>query len=179
MKKLLIGLAGPVEASITIPSFLREMWKPYLPSYETVIGRCLSRYIVQSVRGLDTLTFWKGLEFRTFLLYIGPVVLKDILPEDAYSHFLQLFCAIRICSCQRLFNISEYVQVADSLIRDFIEEYICIYGIDSISSNVHNLSHLIDDVKRFGILPKISAYPFENMLYFLKNLVRTGGKSDF
>lgn len=32
----------------------------------------------RSIRSLDCLSFWKGLEFRTFLLYLGPVVLKDI-----------------------------------------------------------------------------------------------------
>lgn len=130
--------------------------------------------IHRAVRGLDTLAFWKGLEFRTFLLYIGPVVLKDFLPEDAYKHFLYLFCAIRICSSERFFKTESYARVAKSILNDYIEQYINIYGIDSIGSNVHNLSHLIEDVKRFGILPKISAYPFENMLYFIKNLLRSG-----
>lgn len=130
--------------------------------------------IHRAIRGLDTLAFWKGLEFRTFLLYVGPVVLKDFLPEDAYTHYLQLFCAIRICSSEKFFNCPEYSQVAESLLKDFVEQYIHLYGIDSIGSNVHNLCHLIEDVKRFGILPKISAYPFENMLFFVKNLLRSG-----
>lgn len=37
-------------------------------------------------------------------------------------------------------------------------------GIDSISSNVHNLCHLVDDVKHLGYLPSISTYPFGNIL---------------
>lgn len=130
--------------------------------------------IHRAVRGLDSIAFWKGLEFRTFLLYLGPVILKDYLPDDAYINYLYLFCAIRICSSEHFFNRSQYANVAENLLSDFIEQYIDLYGIDSIGSNVHNLSHLIDDVKRFGILPKISAYPFENMLFFIKNLLRSG-----
>lgn len=130
--------------------------------------------IHRAVRGLDTIAFWKGLEFRTFLLYVGPVVLRDYLPNDAYTHFLHIFCASRICSSEKYFNIPQYQKVAESLFHDYIEQYIDLYGIDSIGSNVHNLCHIVDDVKRFGILPKISTYPFENMLFFIKNLLRSG-----
>lgn len=42
------------------------------------------------MRPLKCIKFWKGLEFRTFLLYIGPVILKDYLPNDVYEHFLML-----------------------------------------------------------------------------------------
>ncbi|KAG8232338.1 hypothetical protein J437_LFUL012928 [Ladona fulva] len=42
----------------------------------------------QIPRGLDILKRWKATEFRTFLLYIGPVALKNILTKDLYDHFL-------------------------------------------------------------------------------------------
>lgn len=32
--------------------------------------------IHRAVRKLDSVRFWKGTEFRTFLLYLGPVILK-------------------------------------------------------------------------------------------------------
>jgi len=41
-------------------------------------------------RGIDELKFWKATEFRQFLLYTGPVVLKSLLPENMYIHFLML-----------------------------------------------------------------------------------------
>lgn len=43
-----------------------------------------------------------------------------------------------------------------------------------MTSNIHNLLHIIDDVQRFGILPSISAYPFESCLGKFKSLIRTG-----
>lgn len=62
------------------------------------------------------------------------------------------------------------------MLIDYIEQYKIIYGKDSITSNVHNLCHLVDDVKRFGPLPTISAYPFENRLNYIKRLLRNGNR---
>lgn len=49
-----------------------------------------------------------------------------------------------------------------------------LYGLQFFTSNLHNLCHVVDDVKRFGPLDTFSAYPFESRLYYLKRLVRTG-----
>ena len=46
--------------------------------------------------GLDELKRWKGTELKTFLLYVGPIVLKVILRPEKYVHFLSLSVSIRI-----------------------------------------------------------------------------------
>lgn len=127
--------------------------------------------IHRSVRSLETLKFWKGIEFRTILLYVGPVIFKNILPEDVYIHFLMLSCATIICSCKEYLG---WVHIANQLFRDFVKGFYRIYGRDTVSSNVHNLCHVADDVKKFGSLVSFSAYPFENYLYQIKQLVRGG-----
>lgn len=58
--------------------------------------------------------------------------------------------------------------LAHQLFNDFIEIYGDLYGRENIVSNIHNLCHVVDDVKRFGELPKISTYPFENKLRIIK-----------
>lgn len=80
-------------------------------------------------------------------------------------------CAITVLSSK---SYLKFIDVADNLIKDFLEGCIQIYGIDSISSNFHNLCHLIEDVKNFGSLPEISSYPFENYLGQMKRLIRSG-----
>lgn len=47
-------------------------------------------------RTLHELDYWKATELRTFLLYLGPFVLKGILDQRRYNHFLKLSLGVRI-----------------------------------------------------------------------------------
>lgn len=122
----------------------------------------------RSIRTLDYVNNWKGTEFRNFLLYFGMVALKDVLPDNAYKHFLDLCCAVTICSTDMYLQNGNSIELVKVLFTRYIEQYIDIYGEDSISSNVHNLSHVWEDVERFGNLNKASTYPFENILGQIK-----------
>lgn len=92
----------------------------------------------RAARGIDCLAFWKGLEFRTFLLYLGSVVLRDIFfDKNLYDHFMLLSCAITICSCKTYID-EGLLPLAEALIDTYLELYIHIYQIDSINNNLHN-----------------------------------------
>lgn len=43
-----------------------------------------------------------------------------------------------------------------------------------MTSNIHNVLHIIEDVRRFGDLPSMSAYPFESYLGKMKSIIRAG-----
>lgn len=129
--------------------------------------------IHRSVRNLNCIKFWKGTEFRSFLHYIGIVALKQTLRTEEYNHFLKLHCAVTLCSHDSYLN---RLDLAQECFDEYIEENIELYGISSIGSNVHNLTHVVADVKRFGNLTKIDTYPFENALYGLKLKLRTCNK---
>lgn len=58
---------------------------------------------------------------------------------------------------------------ATSLIKQFISDYIIIYGPEYISYNVHNLIHLPECAKFHGPLDKFSAFKYENHLQEIKN----------
>ncbi|KAJ8678662.1 hypothetical protein QAD02_014449 [Eretmocerus hayati] len=45
---------------------------------------------------LEKLDLWKGKYRRLTLLYIGPLILKDILSAEEYSHFLLFLVGTRI-----------------------------------------------------------------------------------
>lgn len=138
---------------------------------ETVVSCKLAKEIHRQMRGLDCLAFWKGTEWRSFLNYVGIVVLKDILSDKLYNHFLLLFIAVRICSSE---HFKKWLPLAQMLFEKFIEEFKDIYGEEFVTSNIHNLEHVVNDVERFGSLSTISGYPFENYLFQLKRLVRQG-----
>ena len=47
-----------------------------------------------------------------------------------------------------------------------------IYGEHFLVYNVHSLIHLIEDVRNFGNLKNVSAFPFENFMRSIKSCIR-------
>lgn len=129
--------------------------------------------IHRSIRSLRHVHYWKATEFRTLLLYNGIVTLKFFLPANEYQLFLKLVCAVRICSSK---VYVQFLPLAHQLFIEYIEGYIDIYGIDNVTSNVHYLSHVVDDVQQLGDLSTISTYDFENTLHHIKLLIKQCNK---
>lgn len=131
----------------------------------------LSCDINRKVRPIDHMKYYKATEFRTILLYTGMVVFKDLLEPEVYTHFIRFCLAVRLCSCQTYVQNKKMRDLAKNLFSEFCAGFIIIYGKDSIVSNIHLVSHIIEDVERFGSLNDISTYPFENYLREIKSKV--------
>ncbi|XP_029676934.1 uncharacterized protein LOC115243823 [Formica exsecta] len=128
----------------------------------------------RKTRSLEELDRWKATELRLFLLYVGPVILQNYLPQNYLLHFNSLHCAIRIlCHESDCINNNEY---AKDLLVYFVETSKILYGKDFIISNVHNLIHISDDVIKFGHLDSFSSFTFENFLYEIKKQLKKGEK---
>lgn len=119
---------------------------------------------------------WKAHELRQFLLYSGPVVLCNVLNNDMYLHFLYLHVAISILVNRKLCCNSDYLNFAELLLKKFVEGFQILYGPENMTHNVHNLLHLVGDVRNFGCLDDFSAFRFENHIRKIKQLVRKGDK---
>lgn len=117
---------------------------------------------------------FKAKEFRTFLLYTGPMVLKNILPVELYNHFLLLHCAITILVSEDHIAVESNIDYADELLNEFVKQFADLYGKEYVSQNIHNLLHLCSDVKRFGTLDRTSAFRFENYMSTIKKMIRKG-----
>lgn len=125
--------------------------------------------IHRSIRTLGHLAYWKGTEYRTILLYVGIVVFKKVLPLEHYTSFLKLACAARICNTNAY---GKYLPLARILFNEYIEECINLDGMDCVTSNIHHLSHIVDDVENLGNLESINAYAFENTLFQMKSVLK-------
>lgn len=101
------------------------------------------------------------------------VALEGFLPQKEYEHFLTLISAVTICSSDAY---KLYIPKARELFIEYIQNYTEIYGKHSISSNVHNLCHIVNDVIDFGPLEKLSAYEFENELHHIKLMIKQCNK---
>ena len=122
-------------------------------------------------RSLTDIDRWKATEFRQFVLFTGPVVLKKILPDQLYNNFVLLHVAITCLLSPTLCSL--YVDFSEKLLKKFVLHGIEVYGEEFSVYNVHNLIHLADDARQFGPLDNVSCFPFENLLGQVKRLVRS------
>ena len=116
---------------------------------------------------------WKATEFRQFVLYTGPVVLRQIVSKDVYKHFLCLTVILSILLNSNDTIRDGYLDYCRKLIVYFVRKGKYVYGSTFTTYNVHSFLHIADDVENFGCsLNDISAFPFENYLQTLKKYVR-------
>ena len=135
-------------------------------------AKFIPKNFVRKPRSLKELSHWKATEFRTFVLYVGPLALKRILQSDRFDHFMLLHTAIYILISEAAFQ-SEWVNYAGELLRQFVFKVPSIYDKHLLSYNMHSLQHLHLDSLTHGPLDRISAFNFENHMQTLKRLLRT------
>lgn len=171
MRKLLnFWVSGklPIRFSGQVSNIISE----HLTSSKAWIPREFNR----KPRKLDELQRWKATEYRTFLLYLGPFVLKDLIDRAIYENFLLFHVSASILISK--VHISKFgYELPHTLLVTFIKHCEEIFGQEFLVYNVHILCHLTDDVRRFGPLDMFSAFPFENFLGQLKRLVKSPNKS--
>lgn len=129
--------------------------------------------IHRAVRGLSYVRKWKGVEFRTVLLYVGMAIFEEVLDDDEFNHFMILSVAVRMCSSSMYRN---YLPIAEKMFKNYVENYGCLYGEHTIGSNVHLLNHIVEDLRANDTsnLMNISTYPFENCLRLMKLQLKHG-----
>lgn len=125
---------------------------------------------VRKPRSLSELEHWKASELRQFVLYTGSVVLKSQLKSKFYEHFVCLSVIMHLLlsptACQY------YCDYAEKLLLLWVERSQQLYGKHFAVYNVHSIIHLPDDVRNFGNLDSVSAFPFENFMRHLKSSIR-------
>lgn len=137
--------------------------KPNIPSEFT-----------RDCRSLEHFSFWKATEFKQFLNYSGIVVLKGLVNDKIYYHFLLYHCSIRLLA--QPLQDEGTIELADNMLKDFVKYFPTMYGASSVSHNVHNLLHLADCVRQFGPLSSFSAYKFECYMQQLKGNLHNSNK---
>lgn len=86
-------------------------------------------------RGLDELKRWKATEFRQFLLYTGCILLKDVLPDGNYIHFLSLSIAMMIMLDSNKEKRENNLNYAKDLLVFFVTNSSKYYGPTFVSCN--------------------------------------------
>lgn len=112
----------------------------------------------------------KATEWAQAIRFTAPVVIRNRLSDEKYANLLSLHVAIKILTSKRLcYTHNAY---AKDLSKVFVLNSSILYGNSFVSYNIHNLTHLSDDLVRFGYIYSFSAYSFENFLGVIKRLLR-------
>lgn len=158
---------GP--SNVRLPS-----WKTKLITANLIkIKICITNDFARKPRGIEEIGRFKATELRQFLLYTGPVVLKNVLSKSCYQHFMVLSIAMTILLSS---DYSEYLEYARQLLKYFVQTFQQIYGVAFMSHNIHGLLHLADDYENYGPLDNCSCFPFENYMKFIKKSLRKNEK---
>ncbi len=143
----------------------------FVSDYLVYIKKYVPVEFPRKTRTLEDFKHLKATEHRNHLLYFLPVALQGVLPQNMYDHYMLFHVAIKVLTSS--FHCQTYASYAESLLKKFVSDCVRIYGRKFITYNVHNLIHLPGDVKEIGCLDSYSAFPFENKLQSIKNLLRT------
>jgi hypothetical protein len=167
LKRILNNLAKYIRGKFTEED-LKEMSKTNLELVEYVPCE-----FNRKPRSLKHLHHWKAVDFRFVLLYSGYILLKHRnIHEDLYNHFIALSFAYRLISTPNIEKDRTKIESARALLEYFVKEYRNIYGLFSVTYNIHNLLHVVDAVKMYGSVDNFSNYKFENYLNEVKANIR-------
>lgn len=120
-------------------------------------------------RSLQEISNFKGTEFRSLIMYLLPIVTKNVLPDNKYNNILLLHVAFLILVDPKFSKT--HTTIAQKLLEDFVRSFLSIYGSSHLVYNVHSLVHIVDDVNSYGTLDSYSAFPFESYMSKVKKMI--------
>lgn len=126
----------------------------------------------QKPKSLNDLNQWDAYDWRQFLLYYSPIVLKNYLPQKYYIHFLYLHLAMRILISTELYvECSTYV--AGQLLNTFVADYSILYGSHLIDYNVHNLLHFEEVNMKAGPMCRMNGYRYDRQMDAILKVIQS------
>lgn len=130
---------------------------------------CPPSFVKRLPRTLKDLKYLKAYELKLLLFYYSVPLLHDIMPDLYFNHHLLLVHGIYLL-CQSSIS-EEMLQLSTELLTEYVSQYGNLYGIEHMTSNVHNLLHLPQTVRDYGPLFVSSCSAFEDLNGKLKQLV--------
>lgn len=118
---------------------------------------------------VECLGSMKGSEFRQYLLFVGPLLLKGIVEDEIFSNFLKFHIASTIFAHKRF---AKYYDKADKLNRNFIQEFAAVYHPCHVVHVVHSQCHMKKFVDIYGPWDNFSTFEYESQNRAVKDLVR-------
>lgn len=163
---------------------LLEIWIKMCPSFLNDVdaliekmGRCWPLEFQRKIRSLKFLKHFKASEYRFWLLYVAPAVMKHFLSPEQFNHFCLVHHAVRLLFLTPVPE-EENLNLAQQCINQFLTEWPSVYGKESaLTYVIHATEHLPNDCRINKSTPDgFSAFPFESYLRRVQRNYHTGGK---
>ena len=125
----------------------------------------------RKMRPISAHSKYKAVEFKFFIMYAAPFLLKEVLSDDLYNHLMLFITSIRQLSQK---DPLPHIALARVKLEEFVNKSSSLYGPTFVAFNIHNLIHISSDVEKSGLnLNKISGFPFESYLGEITSLIRS------
>lgn len=118
---------------------------------------------------IEDLGTMKGTEFRQYVLFVAPLLLKGIISEKKIGNFLKLQIASIIFTHKRF---AHYYNEADLLMKMYVKEFAEIYGPSHATYVFHALCHMKTFIDIFGSWDNFSTFEFESYNCTIKHLLK-------
>ncbi|KAJ1529969.1 hypothetical protein ONE63_006697 [Megalurothrips usitatus] len=125
------------------------------------------------LRPIEDWKEWKARDFENFLLSFSVPLLHNVLPRRKINHFVLLVQAVYFL-LKRTVKEHEII-LAEKLLLLYVSDVEDIYGLREMTFNVHLLTHLARNCALWGGLWTSSAFPFENAIGQLKEIIHSAG----
>lgn len=110
----------------------------------------------------------KGTEYRQYLMFVFPLLLKGIVSEEIIGNFIKLHIASIIFSHKRF---SRFYEQADQLMKMFLDEFAVIYNPCHATYVFHSLCHMKIFVYLYGPWDNFSTFEYESYNGTVKNML--------
>lgn len=120
-------------------------------------------------REIVQLKKWKAAESKSYLLFYALAIFYELLPHNYYEHFKLLVVGVYLLSTR---SVSENdINLSEKLLHQFVKEMHTLYGPRHMLPNTHQLLHLPLTCRKFGPLPMISCFHYEDFNGKLKAMI--------
>lgn len=126
--------------------------------------------IARLPRSLSERKYWKGSEWKSFLLYYSLIICDGKLPQEYLNHWFLLVYATHSLLQDNISSVE--VDLAENALKHFVRQVPILYGQEYCTFNVHQLLHIADAVRDWGPLWVFSCFRFESNIGHIISLVR-------
>lgn len=116
---------------------LKKTLSDKLDHKRTLLKGALPAEFSRQPRPLKELDRWKATELRPFVVYTGPVLLKVVLPDEQYQHFLCLNVGMTILLDDKDEKRETYLGYAHNILEYFVDTAVDFYGPTFPTYNIY------------------------------------------